>query len=221
VIQPAPKVGWYRPEAVRSIDVPSPDPALVARLRSISGLSSAASDALGALEFRSAVPASAIAPVGRGPAPVLLIGRVITLRYVPLRRAPGADEPNGRLAYGTAFDLADPGDVLVISAPRDLAVSVLGGNAMAAANAAGLAGAIAEGWVRDVDEIDEVGLPVWAAGVTPVSGRGWLEAVAINGPVEVRGVQVRAGDVAVADASGTVFVPAAEFEALARRLLHD
>jgi regulator of RNase E activity RraA len=212
------RVGWYRPADVRQLAIPAPKPSLIEALRAISGLSSTVSDVLDGLGYRLCLPGSEIARLaGNGEAP--LIGRVITLRYLPLRGALGPDEPNGRLAYGTAFDLARGGDVLVISAPRDLAVSVLGGNAMGAARDAGLGGAISDGFVRDVDEIDEVGLPVWAAGVTPVSGRSRLEAVAINGPVDVRGVQVHPGDVVVADASGIAFVPAGEFEALAARLL--
>jgi regulator of RNase E activity RraA len=216
---PAAKAGWYRPADTRPLAVGGPDRALVERLRTLPGLTSSVSDVLDAMGLRLAVPALSIAPVGGAAVAKPLIGRVLTLRYLPLRATPGQDEPNGRLAYGTAFDMAEAGDVLVISAPRDLAVSVLGGNAMAAARAAGLAGAIADGFVRDVDEIDAVGVPVWAAGVTPVSGRGRLEAVAINGPVEVRGVQVVAGDVAVADGAGVSFIPAEVFGEVAARLL--
>ena len=213
-----PKPGWFRPDDIRPLQVSPPDPELVRGLRAVPGLSSTVSDALDALGYRLAIPASAIGPVGRGGvAPV--IGRVVTLRYLPLRQAPGPDEPNGRLAYGTAFDLAQPGDIVVISAPRDLPVSVLGGNAMAAGRGAGVIAAIADGFVRDIDEIEAVGVPVWAAGVTPTSGRGRLEAVALNGAVEIRGVHVRAGDVAVADASGIAFIPADVFEAVARQLL--
>jgi regulator of RNase E activity RraA len=198
--------------------VAAPDPGLIRELRSITGLSSAVSDVLDGLGYRLCVPASQLVPVA-GQAGIPLIGRVVTLQYLPLRASPGPDDANGRLAYGTAFDVADVGDVVVISAPRDLPVSVLGGNAMAAARAAGVVGAIADGFVRDVDEIEAVGLPVWAAGLTPVSGRGRLEAVAINAPVAVRGVHVQAGDVVVADASGVAFVPADQFAVVANRLL--
>jgi regulator of RNase E activity RraA len=214
----SPKVGWFRPADLRPHPVPAPDASLVRDLRGIAGLSAAVSDVLDSLGFRLCVPASQITPVAaRGAIP--LVGRVVTLRYLPVRDTPGPEEANGRLAYGTAFDVADVGDVVVISAPRDLPVSVLGGNAMAAARAAGVVGAIADAFVRDVDEIEAVGLPVWAAGVTAISGRGRLEAVAINGPVEIRGVHVHAGDVVVADASGIAFVPADQFGLVADQLL--
>jgi regulator of RNase E activity RraA len=219
VIVPAAKVGWYRPEDTRPLAARAPDPGLVAALRTLPGLSSSVSDVLDSMGLRLCIPAATVGPIGRGRASGAVVGRVLTIRYLPLRGTPGPDEPNGRLAYGTAFDLAAPGDVVVISAPRDLAVSVLGGNAMAAGRAAGLAAAIADGFVRDVDELEAVGVPVWAAGVTPVSGRGRLEAVAVNGPIEIRAVQVLAGDVAVADGSGIAFIPSDRFEAVASRLL--
>jgi regulator of RNase E activity RraA len=213
-----PRAGWFRPDDIRPTPEAQLDAGLVRALRDVSGLSSSVSDALDALGYRLAVPASRVARVAGGvDGPI--VGRIVTLRYVPARRAPMAGEHNGRLAYGTAFEIARPGDVLVISAPHDLAVSVLGGNAMAAGKASGVVAAIADGYVRDVDEIDAVGVPVWAAGVTPVSGRGRLEAVTINGPVEVAGVHVVAGDVAVADGSGIAFIPSEQFEAVANRVL--
>ncbi len=214
-----PGVGWYRPDDTRHVRGASPNPELMQGLRAITGLSSTVSDTLDHLGYRLAVPASALAPVGKAARSGVVIGRVMTLRYLPLRETPGPSDKAGRLAHGTVFDMAVPGDVLVISAPPEMAVSVLGGNALAAAKAAGLAGVIVDGYIRDVDELDDVGLPVWASAITPVTGRGRLEAVEINGPVLVGSVHVIAGDVAVADRSGISFVPAEVFEGLAKGLL--
>jgi regulator of RNase E activity RraA len=219
VIEPATRAGWFRPADIREAPALDLDPRLLERLRGLTGLSSSASDALDGLGLRMAVPASLIAPVGRAAASGPVIGRAITLRYLPVRAGSGAAEPNGRLAYGTLADLARPGDVMVISAPPGLSASVLGGNALKAAKSAGVAGAIADAAVRDVDEIDIVGLPVWASAITNITGRGRLEAVQINGPVLVGGVQVLAGDVVIADGSGTAFVPGELFEMVAGRLL--
>jgi regulator of RNase E activity RraA len=124
-----------------------------------------------------------------------------------------------RLAHLTAFADARPGDVLVVSAPPASRVSVLGGLAAAAAVAAGVAAVVVQGAVRDVDEIDATGLAVWSTAVTPITGRGRLDALEINGPVEICGVQVVPGDVVVADRSGVVFVPRDRFEVIADRLL--
>ena len=205
-------VGAYRPPRVGTLDSRPPDRALVAELAGLSGVSSAFSDQLDLLGVRSAVAATTLGPLRETD---VLIGRALTLRYLPIRRT--AD--GSRLAHLTAAATALTGDVLVIAAPRDLAASVLGGKAAAACVAAGLAGLIVDGAIRDVDEIDATGLRVWARARTPITGRGRLDAIEINGPVEVGGVAVVPGDVVVADRSGVVFVPADRFPTLARSVL--
>jgi regulator of RNase E activity RraA len=204
------------PERVGRVAATAPDPALVAELRVVSGLSAAASDALDALGLRLSVAASTIGPLG---SPLTVVGRAITLRYLPARTVAPGPEPLGRLAHRTLFDLAEPGDVVVISAPPRIDASVMGGEALATAREAGIAAVIVDGAVRDIDELLAVGVPVWAARRTTMTGRGRLEAVEINGPVDMGGVQVRSGDVVIADASGISFVPAERFAEIAGRIL--
>jgi regulator of RNase E activity RraA len=204
------------PGRVGRVVAAAPDPALVAELRVVSGLSAAASDALDALGLRLSVAASAIGPLG---SPLAVVGRAITLRYLPARTVAPGPEPLGRLAHRTLFDLAEPGDVVVISAPPRIDASVMGGEALAAGRAAGIAAVVVDGAVRDIDELLAVDVPVWAARWTTMTGRGRLEAAEINGPVEIGGVQVLAGDVVIADASGVAFVPAERFAEIAGRIL--
>lgn len=209
------RIGAFEPERTRRLGTTPPDARLVEELRHVSGLSSAASDALDALGLRLAVPVDAIGLIGP---PAAAVGRAITLRYLPTRSV-GTGPPEGRLAHRTLFGLAEPGDIAVISAPAQIDASVLGGQALAAAREGGLAGIVVDGAVRDVDELVDVGLPVWAARRTQVTGRGRLEAVEINGPLATAGVRVEAGDVVIADVSGICFVPADRFDAVARRIL--
>jgi regulator of RNase E activity RraA len=135
---------------------------------------------------------------------------VVTLRYLPERRShvPGAEgEAIPRLAHHVAFGLCERGDVLVIEAPGALPVSCFGGMAALEARSRGLAGAIVDGAIRDVDEIAALGLPVWSRAVTPRTGKWRLEAVQINAPVCCGGVHVAAGDLVLADGNGVCFVP--------------
>jgi len=198
---------------------PGPDPGLVAELRAVTGLTSTVSDTLDELGIRLAVPAAAINLVGIPTQAAVVIGRVLTIRYLPLRNAPGLGDTSSRLANGVVIEMASPGDVLAISAPPGIPGSVMGGLALAAGRAAGLAGVIVDGHVRDIDELNAIGLPVWAAAVTPITGRGRLEAVEINGPIGVGPAHVIAGDVAVADLSGIAFIPADRFVEVANRIL--
>ena len=209
---PEPPVGRYRPDRIATLSGPGPDAGLVHRLRSVSGLSSAFSDALDDIGFQTAVPASVLRPLRTGD---VLVGRALTLRYLPMRTRTGSS----RLAHLTVCEHARPGDILVISAPAAGVASVLGGKAAAAAAASGIAGIVVQGPVRDLDEVDATGLAVWSTAATPITGRGRMDAVEINGPVEVCGVQCVAGDVVVADRSGVVFVPAASFADLAAVVL--
>ena len=43
--------------------------------------------------------------------------------------------------------------------------------------------------------------------MTPITGKWRLETVEINGPVQIAGVLVQAGDLVAADSGGIVFVP--------------
>lgn len=210
------KVGSFVPERVGAVATAAPDPALVARLLTIGGLSAAAADALDARGFRLTVHANQVPPLVDGQ---VVIGRALTLRYLPARKEVGAREPLGRLAHRTVYDLAGPGDILVISAPASIDASVMGGEALAAAQAAGIAAVVVDGAVRDIDELLAVGIPVWAGRRTPLTGRGRIDAAEINGPVEVAGVQVVPGDIVFADASGITFVPAELFAEVASEIL--
>jgi regulator of RNase E activity RraA len=73
----------------------------------------------------------------------------------------------------------------------------------------GAVGIISAGGVRDVDEIEKQGIPVYmdyqkrGRGIRP--GRNELES--FNKPVVVGGVYVQPGDVVVADGDGVIVVP--------------
>jgi len=204
---------------VARVDSPRVAPELLARLREIPGLTATASDVLDELGLRLAVPAATLAPRSAG-GPVA--GHVVTLAYLPERRTPrqALDEAaDPGLAHLTAFDAAEPGDIVVIDVRGAPDVSVLGGMATHAALAAGVAGCIVDGAIRDLGEIRAQGLPVWSRAVTPRTGKWRLQAVSVNRPVACGGVQVRAGDLALADATGICFVPAGLAGRLAERVL--
>jgi regulator of RNase E activity RraA len=202
---------------VARVDFARVAPELLAQLRAVPGLTATASDVLDELGLRLALPAGTLAPrSAAGP----VAGHVVTLAYLPARRTPRQareESADPGLAHLTAFDAAAPGDVVVIDAYED--VSVLGGMASHAAIAAGVAACIVDGAVRDLAEIRAQGLPVWSRSVTPVTGKWRLEAVSINRPVACAGVQVRAGDLALADETGVCFVPAELAGQVATRVL--
>lgn len=73
-----------------------------------------------------------------------------------------------------------------------------------------LAGATAfltNGSIRDLDGVRGIGLPCWAAGVSPMHGRlRWLD---VGSPVVIDGMTVCSGDILHADVNGALRIPPA------------
>ena len=57
---------------------------------------------------------------------------------------------------------AEPGDVLVLTMPDPTAVALVGDLLATQALDQGVAGMLVDGAVRDLDELRELGLPIWA-----------------------------------------------------------
>ena len=105
-----------------------------------------------------------------------------------------------------ALDVAEPGDVIVVNGHGDLSRALMGDLIGVRAQRLGVAGFVIDGAVRDAEALGELGLPVFACGVTPAGpykhGPGRLDV-----PVAIGGVVVHPGDIIVADADGVVVVP--------------
>lgn len=115
--------------------------------------------------------------------------------------------PGDLLFMVKATELAQAGHVLVVDGAGREDAALMGEIFSAALDERGCVGAVLDGAVRDLDGIDEVGLPVFARHVYPatdaIEGPG-----AINVPVTCGGAAVRPGDVVRADVNGVVVVPA-------------
>jgi 4-hydroxy-4-methyl-2-oxoglutarate aldolase len=97
----------------------------------------------------------------------------------------------------------------------------MGGVSASIGKRQGEAGAIVDGAVRDIDHSRAIGYPIWSASVSPITGKWRIETMAVNAPVDIAGIEVRPGDLVVADECGVCFVPyarAAEVLAIAQRL---
>lgn len=212
-------VGVHRPSSFQPPNFRRlPDPLLQA-LRQLSGAACTASDVLDELGFKLVVPADVLKPRYTSG---VVAGQVLTIRYLPERRSfanPELRQTPSRLAHHSVFSIGRPGDVVVIDAQGVADASVFGGIAALAARKAGVAACVVDGAARDLGEIREMRLPVWSRSLTPQTGKWRLEAVAINEPVMCGGVQVRPGDLMIADESGMCFVPVEVAEAAVARIL--
>ncbi|MFD3524238.1 RraA family protein [Streptomyces sp. NPDC058653] len=174
---------------------------LVDRLRALD--SCAVSDAL---------DAHLISGVALGPSPVWPVRHVVAGRVRTVTVGPrDSDRPAGHVA-AEAVDVSGPRDVLVIANEGRLDVSCWGGILSRAATARGIAGVVVDGACRDASESEELGLPVFARAVVPVSARGRIVQHAMDEPIRFGEITVRPGDYVVADGNGVAFVPGADAE---------
>ncbi len=210
----AERVGWYRPPTGPVPDFARLSRDTIERLARITSVTSEVSDILDGMGFATAVDAGAVL---HRLGPQTLVGHALTLAYLPEQDSSGS--PAGRLAHHTAAAMAVHADVLVVSSPPRQDWSVLGGDGARALAAAGVSGAIVDGGIRDLDELVGSGLAVWSRAFGPRRGVGRLEASAINSPICCGGVQVRPGDLVVADVSGVVFIPVAAVSKVVAQLL--
>jgi 4-hydroxy-4-methyl-2-oxoglutarate aldolase len=174
---------------------------LVARLNRLD--SCAVSDALDKLGLKGAVVGIVPLTCARR-----IAGKVLTIRLGIGEPPPGVPRHIGT----TAIESAEPGDIIVVEQRSGVNAAAWGGILSRGAQLRRIAGTIAEGPVRDVDEAREVDYPVYGRSATPATARGRIVELANNQPITVGDITVHPGDYAIADSSGVVFVGAEQIE---------
>lgn len=112
-----------------------------------------------------------------------------------------------------------PGDILVIDRAGDSRHAACGGGVAYAARAAGCIGIIIDGMVTDIQELREYGLPVWARGLSAVTGKRQFGQGEFCIPVSCGGVPVEPGDAILADDNGVLVMKAHEITEAAQRAI--
>jgi 4-hydroxy-4-methyl-2-oxoglutarate aldolase len=117
--------------------------------------------------------------------------------------------------YGLEIEAIDsilPGEVVAVSTGESKRNAPWGELLSTAARARGARGAVVDGLVRDVEAIQRLGFPVFAAGIKPVDSKGRGLVVDYNVPVQCGGILVNPGDLIFADFDGVVVIPACLLE---------
>jgi 4-hydroxy-4-methyl-2-oxoglutarate aldolase len=162
----------------------------------------AASDALDRLGLRGAtIGIRPVWPCAR------IVGRAVTCKIKP------AGLEKSKVHLGTpAIEAAQASDVIVVDNGGRPDVSAWGGLLSLASKQKRLSGVVIDGACRDVDESRDVGFPVYARAVVPVTARGRIMQDSINEEIQCGGVQVHPGDLVIADGSGVVIIPSSRAE---------
>ena len=114
--------------------------------------------------------------------------------------------PADNLGLSAAIGLCEPGDVLVAATGGYTGCAVAGDLMLGIAKNRGVAAFVTDGLVRDLNDIETVGLPCYAVGVCPNSPQRNGPGTA-GLPVLCGGVMVASGDIVVCDRDGVVVVP--------------
>jgi len=109
------------------------------------------------------------------------------------------------LMVHAALDRTQPGEVLVLTLPEPEPVALVGELLATQAKVRGAAAVLVDAAVRDVEELAELGLPIWARWI---SIRGATKDVvgSLDVPVRVGSATIEPGDAVVLDADGAAVV---------------
>jgi len=138
-----------------------------------------------------------------------LIGRAFTIGYAPV----------SPIAPGTVGDYIDdvaPGSVVVLDNQARTDCTVWGDILTCVAHQKGVAGTVISGVCRDTARAMDLRYPIYSVGRIMRTGKERVEVVTTGAPVNIGGVQVRAGDILIGDDDGIVIVPAERAEEVAR-----
>ncbi len=135
-----------------------------------------------------------------------LVGRARTMLYADVYSPPGPDE-NHYILEIQLVDSLHPDEVVVAACGATGRIAPWGGLLSTASTMRGAAGAVMDGYVRDIQHVRELGFPVFAAGVAPLDSRGRGKVIETDIPIEVGGVAVSPGDIVFGDADGCIIIP--------------
>lgn len=146
-----------------------------------------------------------------------MVGLALTLRLLP-DRPDGAigPEDNARNPQRVAVEGVRTGDIVVVDARNDNRSGVLGDVLATRMATLGCAGIVTDGSMRDVAQLESVGLPMYCAGTHGAASPSLHSYADVNLPVSCAGARINPGDVIVGDADGVVVIPRHLAEEVAR-----
>lgn len=141
----------------------------------------------------------------------VMVGEAVTLRYLPTREDLAATQnvADPEHPQRKTIEQLGSGEVLVIDARGDLRSGTLGEILVAKMKAAGGAGVVTDGAVRDAAGIRAVGLPVFVGGIHASASQTIHYAADANLKIACGGITVCPGDVILGDSDGVVVIPRA------------
>lgn len=174
--------------------------------------SSLLSDVLDGMGIRSQCMTEGIRPVYLG---AVIVGRAHTMLMTDVYEP---EQDTFKLQI-KGIDALKIDDVMVVTSNGSTTAALWGELLSTAARGLGATGAVIDGLVRDVKQIEEMGFPVFATGFRPVSSKGRVVALGYGCRIKCGGVFVEEGDLIVGDVDGITVVPETVVEEAVGRAL--
>lgn len=130
-----------------------------------------------------------------------ILGRAVTIKIT----AAGMIKSKYHLGV-RAIDAASPGDIIIIDNRGDLNNNCWGEILSMGAKMKKISGVVVDGAARDIDACRDFGFPVYARGTVPITARGRLMEESFNEVIRIGDVQVKPGDIVMADINGVVII---------------
>jgi 4-hydroxy-4-methyl-2-oxoglutarate aldolase len=121
----------------------------------------------------------------------------------PARTALCGQDDN--LMVHAVIEYIQPGEVLVLSMPESTPVALIGELLATQVKVKQAAGILVDAAVRDVNELIELGLPIWTRFIR-VKGADKKKIGELNASVVVGGTTITTGDILILDTDGAVCV---------------
>jgi regulator of RNase E activity RraA len=146
----------------------------------------------------------------------VLVGPALTVSFFPVREDLMDAEKHslGPAIYRAVGEHDPAGAVLVMASNGYHHTSLGGGTKLSRVENLGMAGILADGMLRDYEELNTYGFAAYCQGETVRAGGNEIQPYLADVPVVVGAVTVVPGDVVFAKGSTAVVVPGAEAEAI-------
>lgn len=172
----------------------------------------AVSDALDKLGLPGAVTGLPLRSAGPG-GNSRIAGRAVTMKVGPGQPPPGPPRHLGC----RAIEQAGPDDIIVVEQRSGLEAGCWGGLLTLGAKMRRIAGVVADGPLRDVDEAIGYEFPIYSRSLTSRTARGRVVELGTQVPVTIGAEQggqvtVQPGDYLLADRSAVIVIAAADIE---------
>ena len=137
------------------------------------------------------------------------VGLAATVQFIPDSNYDQKDP------YGDGIDFLDTlqvGEIAVVSTGGECLSAFWGELFSAAAKGRGATGVVADGPLRDTEQVVALDFPAFGQGSRTYDYKGRMRIEAIRIPVICGGVEIHPGDGVIADSDGVVVVPAKHLE---------